>query len=313
MSGAPKCCCPSSSICRYIWDDSDNKFPPIRTLFLFGSFLFYVLDVGLDAWVAYEHYFAYQTGSDPYSVHYFRATVFFIVFPLVIINFLSWALYTWSFSLSVSDRFRRKYTDDNAENLVYVEYGKDGSPERGKNVVVQDIKVFKHRKYVRRDDSTAAPPRSPTRQPNNGQPSGAKASSMSRTFEWVPGSPQQEEMTPNPSSQVWLIDSNNITDGRPPRPLSPGVIGGGARCGMEGSPPCIESTDVHVEFYPLDFFDPCEYLLVSLLHLCMLGYVFRVLRLLYRRKQDKYSFDRYRDLSFLRLMEAFLESAPQVS
>ena len=74
----------------------------------------------------------------------------------------------------------------------------------------------------------------------------------------------------------------------------------------------VEATDTGLEFYPLDLFDSYEFLAVTLLHVFLLGYLYRAIRLLYTRKRDKYSFDRYRDISFLRLVEAFLESAPQV-
>ena len=70
--------------------------------------------------------------------------------------------------------------------------------------------------------------------------------------------------------------------------------------------------DTHVEFYPLDLLGFDEYILVTLLHILLLGFIFRVVRLIYKRKQDKYSFDRYRDVSFLRLIESFLEAAPQL-
>ena len=90
-----RCCnyekCPAY---RYCWDDTHNKFPPIRSLSLLGTFLFYLLDVGLDSYLAYEHYRAQQDGTDPYAGYYFHATLIFIIAPLIIINFFSWALYT---------------------------------------------------------------------------------------------------------------------------------------------------------------------------------------------------------------------------
>ena len=73
-----------------------------------------------------------------------------------------------------------------------------------------------------------------------------------------------------------------------------------------------EDTDHGVEFYHVDDFSPVQSIGVVVVHILQLGFAFRVVRLLYRRNKDKYSFDRYRELSFLRLMEAFLESAPQL-
>ena len=73
-----------------------------------------------------------------------------------------------------------------------------------------------------------------------------------------------------------------------------------------------EQIDFAPEFYLLDLLLTGEYILVFLLHLLQVGFIYRVIRLFIRHKQDQYSFDRYRDISFLRLIEAFLESAPQL-
>uniref|UniRef100_A0A1X7VGH4 XK-related protein n=1 Tax=Amphimedon queenslandica TaxID=400682 RepID=A0A1X7VGH4_AMPQE len=67
-------------------------------------------------------------------------------------------------------------------------------------------------------------------------------------------------------------------------------------------------------YKPLDKFSHSQFAFIVILHLLQVGFLFRVLRLLYLncRRRDKLSFDRYKDISFLRLMEGFFESAPQL-
>lgn len=240
--------------CCGCWDDSNNKFPPIRSLCLFGAFLFYIIDVGLDVYVAYEHYVAQQAGTDPYAVHYFHATLFFIVAPLVITNFISWALYSWGWLMYRSQKLKQ-ICHDHSEKLMYTEFGESGNRTYSKNInipVEDDIKVISWSCFKK----------------SRGQ-----------------------------NNEVNCVRTVNTKSGA---------------SGKRPSTDIVEEVDTHVEFYALDLLDTCEYVCVSLIHLFMLGYFFRVLRLFYKRKQDRYSFDRYRDISFLRLMEAFLESAPQL-
>ena len=170
-------CC-NCRLKRYCCDDSNNKFPPVRIITLLISLLFYILDVGSDVYVAYEHYTVLQSNPDPDPQHYFNfiATVVLIVVPHVIINLLSWILYTREYKKSSS-------TDE---------------------------------------------------------------------------------------------------------------------------------TDGHLEFLPTDSLNAWKYILISLIHLFMLGHFCRVFRLLHKRKKGHYSFERYRDISVLRLTEASLESALQL-
>lgn len=74
----------------------------------------------------------------------------------------------------------------------------------------------------------------------------------------------------------------------------------------------VEETDLATEFYPLDKVSPKEFVLIVILHVLQIGFLYRVIRLFCFCKKDTFSFDRYRDISFLRLMEGFLESAPQL-
>lgn len=113
----------------WFWDDTGNRFPPIRTFCLIWSFVLYAIDVILDLWVAGEHYIASRTDTDPYAKYYFQVTIFFIVFPLVAVNFLSWGLYTWGVMHRV--KWVKGVLDKRAEDFVYYETGMEtGKRER---------------------------------------------------------------------------------------------------------------------------------------------------------------------------------------
>ena len=210
---------------RYCCDDSNNKFPPVRSITLLVSLLFYFIDVGSDVYVAHEHYTVLQSNPDPNARHFFNATVVLIVVPHIVINLLSWILYTLG------------YVKSRRQNKVRAVHSN-------------------------REHSFAA-----------NQSGGPATTHMSSTLERVVG--------------VNEVDASNLpsdTDNTDGPQFSPK----------------INSLDTH------------EYLLVSFIHLFMLGHIFQVFRLLYKRKKDRFSFGRYGDISILRLMEAFLESAPQL-
>lgn len=311
-----KCCdyekCPAY---RYCWDDSSNKFPPIRSFFLFGTFLFYVIDVGLDCYVAYEHYRAQQDGTDRFAGYYFHATLFFIIAPLIIINFLSWSLYTWGWVMYRSQTVRN-YFNQKTEDLVYFELGRNDRGERRQSRAfpvcnVEDVQViswpFFRKLNQRRKRGNG---RIDGEDPQGGIPLRELPASTLVTEVSVEsrggGDGGGIPFTTNLSS-LYVKEEEEEREGSP-----------GKSVGFDQSD--IGSLRAHspvdaqdsLEFYALDLLDTCEYICVTVLHLLLLGYIFRVLRLFYKRNQDRYSFDRYRDLSFLRLMEAFLESAPQV-
>ena len=288
--GSQACCCECGDCClvRYCWDDSNNKFPPVRTTWLLMAFFFYIIDVGLDVYVAYEHYIEHQLGTDPNAGHYFNATLSFIVAPLIIINFLSWTLYTWGW-LSYRSQKLKDYCHECSEGLVYTEFSKCGDRVYSKNIQVEDIKVISwswHKLSHRHRRNKVTPVRN----------SGIPPRDISFAVCERPSANAPRSAHSVPMTTLIAVDTDRVD-------------GAGT-----GSHPTgyTEEVDAHLEFYPLDLLDTCEYLFISLIHLCMLGHVFRVIRLLYKRKQDRYSFDRYRDVSFLRLMEAFLESAPQL-
>lgn len=72
-----------------------------------------------------------------------------------------------------------------------------------------------------------------------------------------------------------------------------------------------ESTDGGTSFYPLDYLSRLGFVTVTSLHVLQLAFPVRAVRLLWFCTRDPFSYFRYRDISFLRLMEAFLESGPQ--
>ncbi len=264
MSEEGSCGCQNNSVCFYCWDDSGNKFPPIRIFFLIGSFVFYIADVGLDMWVAYEHYLSAQNGDEA-SNYYFQATLFFIIVPILMINFLSWGLYAWGWMTFRIRKFKN-YCSVHAipmhtfHLINWPWYHRSKSVKKNNN----DIEL-------REMESTQ-------REGTN------EDYTRNVSVDGGPSSPQH-------SYPQLMYKRHSRKDSQ--------------------STPILEDTDTGLEFYPLDFLFTSEFVAVTIIHILQLGYVFRVFRLLYRRKQDKYSFDRYRDLSFLRLMEAFLESAPQ--
>lgn len=225
----------------WLWDDTDNKFPPHRMFFLVCSFLLYVVDVGLDVWVAVEYYIADRHGTDPYARFYLAATLFFIIFPCLVLNLVSWGLYTWGWLIYRSKRLNQ-YCHRRLEPVAYKQSQWD-DVDQISTVVLHEV----------------------------------------RTSRW-PGHKVKSRSCPERRQS----DSLPIAEAGD------------------------NETDSGLQFYPLDFFDSCEFIAVTIIHLCLLGYIFRIARLIYTRGQDKYSFDRYRDISFLRLIESFMESAPQL-
>lgn len=240
----------------WLWDDTDNKFPPHRMLFLILSFLLYLIDVGLDIWVAIEYYIADRRGTDEYARHYLAATLFFIVVPCLVVNFISWALYTWGWMI-YRNRKLKNYCCERLEPMKYIRHDKERNEIS--TVLVDGVHVIRWQKKPTAVQTTR------------------QISALYRSKS-LPNSPNKKaDLSPI------LSDTDlNITE-----------------------------TDSGLEFYPLDLFDTSEYIVLTIIHILLGGYLFRIVRLIYTRGRDKYSFDRYRDISFLRLIESFMESAPQ--
>lgn len=277
----------------WCWNDKENFFPPIRTFFLLGSFLFYILDVVLDLWVAGEHYIAARSDTDPYAEYYFQATLFFIVFPLLVVNFLSWALYTWGWMY----RFTvvRRFWDKRAENFVF--YETDPHTEQVKRAVL--TKQFIVSRPLKKKWNSE---KNQCLNSNNSNNHGASSAAGSFPLQNItPDSSHVPSGSRDSEHMIARQEDEDLSDDQINQEGHDEVDAGGSN-----------ETD-GLTFYPLDFFSTREWVCVSIIHLFQIGYLFRVLRLLYKnyKRVDYYVFDRYRDLSFLRLMEAFLEAAPQ--
>lgn len=264
--------------------------------FLACSFLFYIIDVGLDIWVAVEYHIADREGTDPFAKYYLGATLFFIIAPSIVLNLVSWLLYTWGWMIYRNKKLKQ-FCKQRMEEMKYVLQSKQRHSRSDSIVLVQGIQVINWSKkgthkrersrtfigtteMVNLADRRALPPREDTTTIH------LKVSSPddTTTMHISPVSPGHQQRKGSTSPILSDTDDDDLFGNEP---------------------------DSGLEFYPLDLFDSCEYLAVSLLHLCLLGYMFRVIRLIYTSRRDKYSFDRYRDISFLRLIESFLESAPQ--
>lgn len=259
------------------WNDSNYRFPPIRMLFLVGTCFFYSADFFIDTFAAVEHYLAWRKGSD-ISSSYFIATVFFIIFPSIIINFVSLALYSWSYMVHNRHALRYSYCNnlhptpsDNIRPLLWHRNNTITGLENKKHMSAKDdddvielvpVDSDQRSRFSRQKSFSKQQPR---------YQSSTKASDLGPLAEEVDSSDEHSEAV-NEKEEI----------------------------------------DSPTEFYPLDQLSNKQFLLIILLHILQIGFFYRVVRLFYQRKKDPYSFDRYRDISFLRLIEAFLESAPQL-
>lgn len=274
----------------YCWDDSSNKFPPIRTVFLLGSFFFYIVDISLDIWVAYEHYYAAQQGDEP-SSYYFQATMFFIIVPIITINLLSWGLYAWGW-LTFKVKRVKNYCTEHAvpmhgfHVINWPWYHRYHKSVKTPTSVESPAAVNTHNDIEMQEISQGSLESGLLPQVNVVRSRDLKSPSIDGE---ELGSPKERSVFPQLTFRTHLRKDSQT------KPILLGT----------------DDIDSGLEFYPLDYLYTSEFIFITVIHILQLGYVFRVMRLLYKRKEDNYSFDRYRDLSFLRLMEAFLESAPQ--
>ncbi len=271
----------AASSCRrcnhWCWNDSGNRFPPVRMIFLVGTCFFYCADFIIDTFAAIEHYLAWRDGSE-LSFSYFVSTVIFIVCPTIIINFVSIALYTWSYVVHKDRSLRLGYCSkvhsNQSENIRPLLWHRGKITRKLQNTAsqqydgqIQLVPVVtvtnrnQDKKMSRQTSFSKRPPRY----------SGKKVTTDLETL--------TEEADNNEEYEI--VEEKEEIDAVP-------------------------------EFYPLDQLTTKHFLLIVLLHILQVGFIYRVIRLFYQREKDPYSFDRYRDISFLRLMEAFLESAPQL-
>ncbi len=275
----------------WCWDDSDNRFPPHRIFFLVCSFLFYLIDIGLDIWVAVEYYIADIRDSDPNSKYYLAATLFFIIVPSIIVNFISWALYTWGW-LTYRNKKLKKFCRKRLEPMKYVKHSNQRSEQD--EVLVGGVHVINW---------------SSSRRRNCNSPDPVTSLSNNHTRQSTGGVVIELEAHKDSSCGTYSVNTSTSRDSVGHR-----LKGSNIPILSEEGDDMTDyvETDSGLEFYPLDLFDLSEYIAVTIIHVCLLGYLFRVVRLIYMRKYDRFAFDRYRDISFLRLIESLLESAPQL-
>ena len=271
------------------WNDKNHVFPPIRILCLIGTCFFYIADVVIDSVAAYEHYQSWREGNE-YALSYFIATVVFIVCPTVIINILSLGLYTWGYVVFMNNDLRRNVNerfDDRCkptENIRPLQWNHNWWTNAKTRKKTKGRNTSKNLSKQSNNSIQLQPIITVTSE----EDSDNKKLKRETSFSKLP--PSYSEKSLKASVNLEPLTEEEEED----------VAGKG------------EQIDFAPEFYPLDLLLTREYILVFLLHLLQVGFIYRVIRLFIQRKQDPYSFDRYRDISFLRLIEAFLESAPQL-
>lgn len=259
-------------VIKWCYDSENKVFPPIRIVFLVSTCIFYFLDVSIDLFTAYEHYKAWTEGNDT-ALDFFVATMFFIICPTLMINVLSLVLYIWGqFVLTRKNLY---------ESHGYVQHF-----HIRHMVGKEKLKLMKYEKRIRNLILEKCP-----------KFRSAPSNVIELDLHAVIPSQQEQSASSTSSSSTESIESTCDTDG------SSRVTGNMAVV--------VEVTDSVPEFRPLDEFTPRHFIVVVILHVLQLGFIFRVLRLLYLRR-DGLAFDRYRDVSFLRLMEGFFEAAPQL-
>lgn len=289
----------NSNLCKrsyeWLWNDSDYKFPPIRMLCLLASTLFYFSDFFIDVFAAIEHYIAWKGGSDQ-SLSYFIATVVFIALPTFIVNLVSLSLYTWSYFVLNDKNLRRGYIDN-----FYSVYSENIRPLLWHRIHKENVKEKVPRQKKSKDDEIELVPMAT--EDDKGMESGRGRRSkrmFSRQLSFSKQAPTYESSRKNTdfSNLETLAEETEETDSTGQNEI--------VHAEMK------EEIDAVTEFYPLDLFTTKHFMLIIVLHIFQVGFFYRVARLFHQCSRDRYSFDRYRDISFLRLIEAFLESAPQL-
>ena len=250
------------------------EFPWFRQMFLLFAAALYIGDTGLDIFVAYEHHKHYLEGDDN-SKWYFILTLVFVILPSVVMNFVSWGLYTWCYIVNSwpqcriflrkkSLRLKRKF--DSA--LMYINYsGGAYSP----------AEVERHQ---RQQQAQRIAPQNEFRPLDN----------LEDELQRIANRTNEDYITHN------------------------GVM---QRQSSSGDHSIFEQTgddevDTNIEFKAIDDTSLSTWLIITMIHVFQFGLLVRVIRLIYLSTKNKYSYYRYYDVTFLRLIESFMESAPQL-
>lgn len=303
------------------------EFPVYRQLFLMGAVLWYFVDVGLDLFVAGTYLEAHLSGRDSHALSYFIATMAFLVVPSALVQLQSWLLYFWSYHVCGNQgpfRLFRKFchAPHQSGGCVALACSDTGACDAEKLLVAPLPR--------------ARPRDLPIRQEESPFPTIYLRGARHQTRE------QQSSCHPHPrlsphvvsapfdeSSNLEQVDGQEVRqDGvvcdSPPPNLSPSADTnpkGEHACYCSHTPHMIdgtgpghalgESTDGGTSFYPLDCLSRLDFVTVTSLHVLQLAFPVRAVRLLWFCTRDPFSYFRYKDISFLRLMEAFLESGSQ--
>ena len=249
-----KPCNHKSLFCRQIPSELHNvEFPWFRQVFLFTAMLMYIGDTGLDIFVAYEHHKHYLEGDED-AKWYFILTIVFIVIPSVVMNFVSWGLYTWCYLVNNIPQLReylrnksRRLKESIGSALMYLNYVGSYSPAGTE----------------RRQWERAAPP-------NELRPDGDLYRDVQRIAN---------------NSRSYSEFDHQIGD---------------------------DEVDTKIEFRAVDELTFTSLVLITILHVCQLGLFVRAIRIIYLSSKSNRSYYRYYDLTFLKLIESFMEAAPQL-
>ena len=315
------------------------EFPMYRQLFLLGAVLWYFVDVGLDLFVAGTYLEAYLSGRDAHALAYFIATVVFLAVPSALVQLLSWLLYFWSYHLCgnqgparVFQRFcHAPHQSGDSVACVALACCDPGTCDADKLIVAAPGRARPIHLPLRPVDTPAGTTHergpSPVTHPSGaGNQTGTEQGSCHSHPRLSPHVVYASANKSTISEQIeGQGDGQDVTvHDRPPHLPSPSVQldvkRGLARylphysqmlSETHSGPGVLESTDGGTSFYPLDCLSRRGFVTVTMLHILQLAFPVRAVRLLWFCTSDPFSYFRYRDISFLRLMEAFLESGPQ--
>lgn len=319
------------------------EFPLHRQLFLLGAVLWYFVDVSLDLFVAGTYLEAYLSGRDAHALSYFIATMAFLLVPSALVQLQSWLLYFWSYHLCgnqgpsrLFQRFCHAY-QQSGDSLACVALAcSDAGTCDVEKLLVAAAPRARPRHLSLHPEVTPAvgvtaceQGHSPVRHsPGVGHRTGEEQGSCHhhpRLSPHVVFASLDNSSNPEQIESQGVRQDGAVCDHHPAVLLSspsldvdrerelayssrptPHMTGG-----MNSGHTVVECTDGGTNFYPLDCLSRLGFVTVTVLHVLQLAFPVRAVRVLWFCTRDPFSYFRYRDISFLRLMEAFLESAPQ--
>lgn len=255
-------------------DQHDAKFPWFRKLFLLFAAAIYIGDTGLDLFVAYEHHKHYLEGDDD-SRWYFILTLVFIILPSAVMNFASWGLYVWCYVVNNWERCH-----NNVEKKSIKLKRKFRAALMNFNYSLNYSGVY--------------------------LPTNVERRQTQQTQREDPFSVLRQDSNLESDLQCYSNESHSslnseVTERQPQsKDLNSHYVGNDQ----------VDYTNI--KFRPIDNLKFKSLLIITIMHVLQFGLLGRVFRLIYLSSKDDYSYYRYYDLTFLRLIESFMESAPQM-